>query len=498
MKKYIFLPLFLLIVGFFSFQTTFNGFLRLETLFVEAGVCDQCDPCQECEYNPSTGDAMCVGEPCEEDNGNGEEEEEPEEEEEEPEVNCSSYTETDCDYSCPNEECGTKSVSGDEVELTYWECDDGSSGSSSTKTGSSCTGTCHYDDCPDNEIYCNGDSIMERSWSCSNNQCVDSSEEIEDCSDRDGLYCSSDEEAKENRDYTCSGGSCDYDVVDTESCYDLYDINEDPFYDEYGDRTFCRPAGSGPDVECESIPIVHNLSWNEIDHNYDYYYHGDDGYQYCNSQNPDEVRLSWDYHSQTEDAASHYILSIFWTEYTYSGGGVYNGLLDPGYTLERHYLIEDYIVNDDHFVISGRDLDFDTEYGWEVKAVDENGYESEWFESSFETDKRRADVDFSWEPEDPFVEEATHFEDDSRLWNGSIVSREWEFEGANPQTGSGSEVTVEFDGQTGSRSVNLLTIDSDRVRCSKEKAVRVRSELPDWREADPFSFLKNLFGSLNL
>jgi len=329
---------------------------------------------------------------------------------------------------------------------------------------------------------CSGSTTcVYRDYTCSGGNCTYSPTASGDCSDVDGWYCEmvgdTDNDDRVKMEHTCSGGGCDGQEVDRES---LGDENEDWSFNGYGDRVFCYgdtdpdtvcafgASPSPPFSEARSTPIAHNLTWeNEDDHNYQDSSHEpfDNHYPYCGSDNPHSVHLSWEYHSQTDHGKQSSEVRI-----------------KDADTNEIVYGPQELSSGINSINVGGSNFDFDTEYTWEVRVTDENGYTSEWFSSTFETDKNRANPDFSWQPNRPYIEEKTYFTDESTSGAEPITTYEWEFEEANPSTATGTTAETEFIGDYGTKEARLKVTDNEGVSCGIIKGVFVRPVLPDWQE----------------
>ncbi len=142
-------------------------------------------------------------------------------------------------------------------------------------------------------------------------------------------------------------------------------------------------------------------------------------------------------------------------------------------------------------------LAFNTTYRWRVKVWDENGLESEWSSyHEFTTGIRRAVVDFSWVPLNPFEEEKVYFTNKTIPGSEDIIDIEWDFgENADPKDSTEDDPEVKFT-DDGSQTVTLTVTDESGTDCYREETVGVRFELPDWQEVGPVG-LQMLFLSLN-
>lgn len=366
-----------------------------------------------------------------------------------------------------DESCRSKNEryceSDDEVREDLWTCD-----------GGDCVtdGDRHIEYCSDdNEYFCDGELVMERLYECSGGGCeIDDEVERKDCSEDDGWYCENDYDL-EYRDYTCSGGSdCDYTPTETISCDD-----------DYGDRSFC--GGEDQEAECRSHPEAHSLEWNEGDHDYSYADHGIDGYGYCNTSTPPTIHLSWKYSSQTDH--NYKVADLQVSEYS----NFAELLIDARGLGEGESPVYDYTIDNSEEI----GIDFGEQYHWRVRVRDENEKWSDegeysWSESTFETDIKRASVDFSYSPSEPYLEESVHFNNQTQKGDSTIEGWSWDFGSyyAHPSRYSSEEnPSVEFT-QEGEHDVVLEVEDESGVICSSSSTINAGVEIPEWEEIDPF------------
>jgi C1A family cysteine protease len=115
---------------------------------------------------------------------------------------------------------------GDGCEERDYYCESNEAGCNYTYSNRH---TDYYDDFVN---YCKNDEVWKHrlfhDFSCDGGSCVDHTNWVDDqlvenCSDRDGWYCSGDLRAdiKEYRDYNCSQGSCTYTIISSENCNEL-------------------------------------------------------------------------------------------------------------------------------------------------------------------------------------------------------------------------------------------------------------------------------------
>jgi len=146
-------------------------------------------------------------------------------------------------------------------------------------------------------------------------------------------------------------------------------------------------------------------------------------------------------------------------------------------------------------------LSFNKKYWWRIKVWDTKGNESTtWAKSAtyFETPKHAyPQVDFSWFPTNPSLNEEASFFDKTKFAEGvGGKAWFWQFENGIPSTSSEQNPKVRFQNR-GENQVTLRVTDADDLTCQKTKIVFVPYPLPKWREALPaasiFKIIKDLF-----
>ncbi|MGM0439336.1 MAG: hypothetical protein ACQEP3_02810 [Patescibacteria group bacterium] len=199
----------------------------------------------------------------------------------------------------------------------------------------------------------------------------------------------------------------------------------------------------------------------------------------CGDSTPDIV-LYWDYHDRNTPFLNQDRFHIIIRD------------IDNGIDYERELSGQaDTFYVDDHF-----DLNFNSDHEWEIRVRNEEGLWSDWYQGDpFTTQVRYSNVDFQYAPASPFSEEVVHFQDKSEVFSGSLETvnrRAWDLgSGATPERykeGSGDEfikVNASYP-DSGTREVILEITDNLDRTCSVSKNLRVRSELPEWQEIDPF------------
>ena len=213
--------------------------------------------------------------------------------------------------------------------------------------------------------------------------------------------------------------------------------------------------------------------------------HGD----YCNNNNPDAT-LIFNYESDFDVGPDSYELEIIEQD---SGIEVLN---QEGPFTET-------------FIIPSEELDFDTDYLIRVRVEDNYEVSSEWEEEEFTTLVRHPQVDFTWNPLEPRVNQQVEFNDKTNYYdweyssnrNSNIILR-WLFpDSAQHQKKEGpregfSQVFNEFN-EEGNFEITL-EVESNikdgeggffQETCSKTKEINMDVQLPDWEETYPFSFL---------
>lgn len=253
----------------------------------------------------------------------------------------------------------------------------------------------------------------------------------------------------------------------SEICCELSDGEEEDchdYTDPEGGEAFCVDENS--DVECQSTPEARNLQSTN--------YSPED---YCGEYNPPTKQLSWDYYSPTGDDQNEVEVEV---------------ATDSGFTTvveDQTYTIESGESNIEQHTIQ-EDLDFDTDYYWRVRIIDENENEGDWSTGSFSTGIERCKPDFQWVPHNPYPEEVTDFYNETEEGHLDVVEYRWDFDNADISESleegfSPDPIEVYFE-EEGNHEVVLEAEEEDGVVCEETKYVPVGHVLPDWREVDPF------------
>jgi hypothetical protein len=144
-------------------------------------------------------------------------------------------------------------------------------------------------------------------------------------------------------------------------------------------------------------------------------------------------------------------------------------------------------------------LSFNKKYWWRIKVWDTKGSESSWTKSStyFETPKHSyPQVDFSWFPTNPSLNEEASFFDKTKFAEGVLPkSWFWQFQNGVPSTSNEQNPKVRFQ-KRGENQVTLRVTDSDNLTCQKTKVVFVPYPLPKWQEALPSASIFNIFKNI--
>ncbi|MBI4812211.1 hypothetical protein HY798_02035 [Candidatus Falkowbacteria bacterium] len=156
------------------------------------------------------------------------------------------------------------------------------------------------------------------------------------------------------------------------------------------------------------------------------------------------------------------------------------------------------------------ELSYNTAYYWKVKVWDEHDTASAWaqYNSPTDTDNddgnnftftaykhEMPDVNFSWSPANPNINEETQFTDASQVYltaaPGVAVACDdancdwlWTAAGAVIDSPAASTTIITFNAG-GSQSVTLRVTDVDGYYCEKTENINVGSELPTWKEVKP-------------
>ncbi len=230
-----------------------------------------------------------------------------------------------------------------------------------------------------------------------------------------------------------------------------------------GDRSFCEMDGD--EAVCRSKPTTYDLEVDEPDE-----------LDYC-STTPPGVTLRWEFDSQTNDEHGGTHLEV-------SRNASFTDIIIDPYV---EWPMQNYPIDptDPDY---GPDYDFDQTYYWRVKVIDEHGKESEWSNiQSFTVGSQRADAHFTFTPRYPFEEELVYFSNETVEGpNYNISGYEWEFENGQPSESSDENPNAYFETE-GRNTVTMKVIeDGFSEYCYHERDVRIRPELPEFIEVDPF------------
>jgi len=140
--------------------------------------------------------------------------------------------------------------------------------------------------------------------------------------------------------------------------------------------------------------------------------------------------------------------------------------------------------------ISGK-LEYNTTYYWRIKVYDDES-DSGWVYygdtptmpgNTFTTESHRyPNVDFSWDPSNPSIDEETMFTDETTVYGGATISSWfWVFPDGTPATSGDQNPTVEFS-FVGDKTIILQVTDSSNYTCSGSLPLNVNPELPVWKE----------------
>ena len=190
----------------------------------------------------------------------------------------------------------------------------------------------------------------------------------------------------------------------------------------------------------------------------------------CGDEYPD-ILLGWEYEEEDGNDQEEYQIRV-----EDEDGNEYSA--EEEGTADRYYF-------DEHF-------EFGLDHEWEVRVKSDIGEWSEWTSGvEFTTPYRYPEPDFSYDPEDPYVDELVTFTDESEVYVGDSedTHRRWDFgNDVTPQEiieGYGEEyeeVEVEFQ-TTESREIVLELTDSEGRTCSIEKILEgMEEEIPEWEE----------------
>ncbi|XOB42001.1 MAG: PKD domain-containing protein [Candidatus Nealsonbacteria bacterium] len=133
-------------------------------------------------------------------------------------------------------------------------------------------------------------------------------------------------------------------------------------------------------------------------------------------------------------------------------------------------------------------LKYNNTYYWRLKVWDNKGLDSNWISGpSFSTPTHACpEIDFSWSPFKPSVNEDVLFVDQSTVYGGTTKeSWFWTFQDGSPASSTEQNPTAKFP-STGEKDITLRVTDSDGFSCSRTKTLNSQLPLPIWKEIAPF------------
>jgi len=145
------------------------------------------------------------------------------------------------------------------------------------------------------------------------------------------------------------------------------------------------------------------------------------------------------------------------------------------------------LSSNSYATISGK-LKYNNTYYWRLKVWDSKGAESNWISGPNFTTPEHAypEIDFSWTPLNPSVDEETLFTDQSTVYGGTTKkSWFWTFQDGSPASSSEQNPTVKFF-STGEKQITLEVTDSDGFTCPGSKTLNAEFPLPIWKEIAPY------------
>jgi len=133
-------------------------------------------------------------------------------------------------------------------------------------------------------------------------------------------------------------------------------------------------------------------------------------------------------------------------------------------------------------------LEYNNTYYWRLKVWDSKDADSNWISGPSFTIPTHAypEIDFSWSPFKPSVNEDVLFVDESIVYGGTTKkSWSWTFQDGSPDSSNEQNPTAEFS-STGEKDITLRVTDSDGFSCSRTKTLNSQLPLPIWKEIAPF------------
>jgi len=133
-------------------------------------------------------------------------------------------------------------------------------------------------------------------------------------------------------------------------------------------------------------------------------------------------------------------------------------------------------------------LKYNNTYYWRLKVWDSKGLDSIWISGPSFTTPTHAypEIDFSWSPFKPSVDEEVLFVDQSTVYGGTTKeSWSWTFQDGSPDSSAEQNPIAKFS-STGEKDITLRVTDSDGFSCSRAKTLNSQLPLPIWKEIAPF------------
>ena len=141
-------------------------------------------------------------------------------------------------------------------------------------------------------------------------------------------------------------------------------------------------------------------------------------------------------------------------------------------------------------------LSWNTTYYWRLRVWDsQNTSSTDWIvyqnnippSESFTTAAHAyPDINFSWSPVRPTVNEVTQFTDLSEVYGGATKSAWlWQFQDGDPVTSTLQNPKTKLT-STGTKIISLKVTDSTDYSCTGSKTVNISPLLPGWEEISPF------------
>lgn len=233
--------------------------------------------------------------------------------------------------------------------------------------------------------------------------------------------------------------------------------------------------------------------------------YGPDGITWdnCTFKGKSTPTFNWTYSDPDGDLMQAYEIEV--DDDAAFGAPKFNHLVNLPSTAYALNLYDDDEDPDDlPFSMQDYELDWDTQYFWQVRVQDSVGNWSGWSNSQgFKPPKHAYPwVDFTWLPTEPTQKETVEFNPDaSEVYDGLPISDYlWSITQGTGDFVEGTNAVFQYPNiqfSTLNNKVSLQITDSDSYSCAKEKDLTAELPLPEYKEIPPIIWLKKILAGLS-